>query len=77
MKKVQDLKLTAFLPEDKENSSLDTAMWYSNENLCERADEGGCITKNGLYFGTQDSREPKFCPRHFFGDDAYSLEATE
>ncbi len=33
--------------------------------------------KNGLYFGTQDSREPKFCPRHFFADDTYSLEPIQ
>ena len=77
MKKIQDLKLAAFLPEDAENSALDTAMWQSNQNLCERADEGQCITKNGIYFGTPDSHEPKFCPRHFFQDDAYSLKPIE
>jgi hypothetical protein len=76
MKKIQDLKLTAFLPEDKENSILDVAMWYSAKNACERQEEGGCITKNGIYFGTTDSLEPQFCPAHFFADDAYTIKPT-
>ena len=74
MKKIQDLKLIAFLPEDKEGSMLDVAMWFSAKNLCERQEEAACITKNGIYFGTTDSVEPKFCPLHFFADDAYTIE---
>jgi hypothetical protein len=74
MKKIQDLKLIAFLPEDQKNSELHTAMWQSEQNLCERANEGQCITKNEIYFGTPNNLEPKFCPRHFFEDDAYSIK---
>jgi len=74
MKKIQDLKLIAFLPEDKENSTLDVAMWHSPENICECQDDHACITKNGIYFGTTDSREPTLCPLHFFADQVYALE---
>jgi hypothetical protein len=79
MIKIQDLKLIAFLPEDKENSQLDVAMWHSDANLCEYRDDVGivgsqCQTLNSIYFGTPDSHEPKFCPRHFFADPCYRLE---
>ena len=76
MKKIQDLKLIAFLPFDKDNSILDVAVWYSGDNICTREEEGGCITKNGIYFGTTSDLEPTFCPLHFFADDAYTIEPT-
>ncbi len=76
LKKIQDLKLVAFLlDEGKENLSLDLAMWYCDENACELAETGKCITENGIYFGTIDGREPKFCPVHFFSSETgYKLE---
>ena len=76
MKKIQDLNIIAFLPEDRDNSELDVAMWQSDSNICECQGDGGhleCQTRDGIYFGTSDSREPKFCPAHFFGDTAYQL----
>ena len=76
MKKIQDLKLQAFLPYDKDNSMLDLAMWYSDENVCARQEDGGCITKDGIYFGTDSDTEPTFCPLHFFADEAYTISAT-
>ena len=71
---IQRLNLTSFLSGEKETSSLDVAMWRAQENVCELADQGACVTEHGYYFGTSDSREPKFCPAHFFGDLGYELE---
>jgi hypothetical protein len=62
------MKLIAHLPFvsvlDGDESSV--CAWESNENVCEY-DLPECVV-NGTYFGTDDSREPKFCQRHFFGD---------
>ena len=75
MKFIQELKLQAFLKEDKENSILNCGLWYSEINQCEQRDKE-CITTHGIYFGTTDNTEPKFCPLHFFKDSAYTLEPT-
>jgi hypothetical protein len=79
MIKIQDLKLVAFLPEDKDSSQLDVAMWHSDSNMCECQDDPGaagprCETQSGIYFGTPDSHEPKFSPAHFFSDPCYRVE---
>lgn len=84
MKILQSLNLTAYLPEDRENSEIDVAMWHSDENICALKDDAAvtqfdgtdCITKHGIYFGTSDSREPKFCPAHYFGDLGYTIEES-
>lgn len=78
---IQKLDLASYIPGDRENSEVDSAMYFSEEFICEMADGGpaeaySCITHNGLYFGTSDEREPKFCPRHYFEHNGYRLEPT-
>lgn len=77
MKYLQLLNLEARLPDEKEGEGLDCAMFHSPENICELQDTHDCITDNGLYFGTSDSREPKFCPRHYFTGTGYTLHTKK
>lgn len=46
---------------------LDIAIWESDENICDLVEPSRKCTNTTEYFGTSDSREPKFCPHHFFG----------
>jgi hypothetical protein len=52
-----------------DDSQTDCGLWESETNVCEfqgeRGTVGACDT-SGLYYGTTDSREPKFCARHFY-----------
>ena len=75
IKFVQLLNLVSYIDGDREDSELDAAMFWSKTNICEVQDPvaGGCVTLNGLYFGTSDSHEPKFCPAHYFGDLGYKI----
>lgn len=57
--------------ETTENEFL-VAIFYSSENICDLLDSD-CITFHGIYFGTDDEREPKFCPRHYFEENGYKL----
>jgi hypothetical protein len=42
-------------------------LWQSNENICEFQDDPpNACDPSGLFYGTTDSREPKFCARHFY-----------
>lgn len=68
------------LAHDPTQPGLDVWLWQSPENLCELdgSDQGRCDTTAGLYYGTGDEREPKFCPRHFYAthygpDASYQL----
>ena len=74
MKLIQHLNLKAYI-EGEQNSDLDVAMFWSSDNICEMSNpENDCITMNGLYFGTPDKHETKFCPKHFFSaEDGYKL----
>lgn len=76
MKLIQTIdKLTTY-PVGDRDSDLDVAIWHSDTNACEFHEEG-CLTHHGIYFGTSDSREPKFCPLHYFGETGYVLEVVE
>ena len=77
MKFVRDLPFASVLGED----SLDCVLWESAENACELENEDGLCDPSGYYYGTSDSREPKFCARHFYlrivngdGEANYRLE---
>ena len=88
MKHIQNLNLRLYLAkenrgsEPKEDSMLDSAMYYSKENICDLRDEQAvtqidgveCLTDYGIYFGTQDSREPQFCPMHYFTGGGYVIK---
>ena len=69
---VEDMRLLQILPYNtviNGDDELDVALWHSNRNICEmntsQHTDGLCDT-SGLYYGTSDSREPKFCARHFY-----------
>ena len=47
---------------------LDVGAWESEENICELQEDKRCLKNNIEYFGTTDSREPKFCFKHFIVD---------
>ena len=51
-----------------EKPTFDVVIWQSATNICEQREFGfgRCDTGEGLYYGTSDSREPKFCPRHYY-----------
>lgn len=67
------MRLKSYLPYDND-SELDCGMWWSDVPACEFDDEN-CLNSCGLYFGTMDSREPKFCAYHFFSMDmGYKIE---
>ena len=77
MEKIQRLNLVAYPTtekNDKDRSELDSALWYSSTNVCEFNEPLNCITEHGLYFGTSDEREPKFCPFHYFQNTGYTIE---
>ena len=60
---IKDMPFYSELGGDK----TDCALWQSDENICDlRASEPGVCDPSGLYYGTTDSREPKFCGRHFY-----------
>lgn len=78
--------ITSHIDGDKENTELDIAIWQADSNICELhdpqhmtqvPDTGECLTTHGIYFGTSDGREPKFCPAHFFSDLGYKIEPTD
>lgn len=41
------------------------ALWSCNSNACEFIEERNCDT-SGIYYGTEEKIEPKFCARHFY-----------
>jgi hypothetical protein len=71
---VDDMRLLQILPYSSiinGDEELDCALWHSSTNICERQpttvdDSTGLCDTSGLYYGTSDSREPKFCARHFY-----------
>lgn len=71
---VEDMRLLQILPYNSVingDDESDVALWHSNTNICERQpttldDSTGLCDTSGLYYGTSDSREPKFCARHFY-----------
>jgi hypothetical protein len=79
MRKIQDLDLIVYLPDDPEGSALDSALWHDDENICELSDDNHqqCVVEFGFFFGTTDSREPKFCPAHFFTGLGYKIKPSK
>lgn len=74
---VQQNKLELFIEGQEEDTKIDSAMWYLDpklSNQCELQAEGGCVIDFGFYFGTSDSREPKFCPAHYFTGNGYVIK---
>lgn len=56
-----------------DNDLTDCALWQSDENICELQDpaqqtqfDGMPCDPSGYYYGTSDSRDPKFCAYHFY-----------
>jgi len=50
---------------DPDSPSLLVCLFHCARNICECRDEGECQTTLGLYFGTEDPFEPKFCLNHY------------
>lgn len=85
MKYVKQLPFDSILDGD----ITDAALWSRDdddpESLCEfqssQEKDGKCDT-SGLFYGTGDSREPKFCARHFYqhvvnGDGKTNYKLTD
>jgi len=57
-----------------DGDELTCGLWKSDENICEyndpqqatRFDGAGECDTSGLYYGTDNAIEPKFCARHFY-----------
>ncbi len=76
IKFVQKLDLVSYEWRDRENTECDVAMYHSKENACEMQDEV-CTTHSGLYFGTTNPTEPKFCSAHFFSGGMYQFDVIK
>lgn len=45
----------------------DCCLWQSDQNICDaKDDDEGVCDPSGMFYGTGDGREPKFCARHFY-----------
>ena len=68
-----DPKLLASLPymselvseHDPDRPQFTVCLYHCPWNICEFRDEGGCEKMIGVYVGTDDPFEPKFCPHHY------------
>lgn len=57
-----------------DGDALICALWKSAENICEYGSQNqpdpsntdGLCDTSGLYYGTDDILEPRFCARHFY-----------
>lgn len=58
------IKVLPFFSE-LDNDFLDCGLWESDTNICELQEDNTCTKYSTEYFGTTDSREPKFCFKHF------------
>lgn len=80
MKLVKEMPFYSVL----DDNEFDCVLWQSQKQICEANDgsHGACDT-SGFYYGTSDSREPKFCARHFYdvvsgdGNGDYGLKDKE
>lgn len=54
-----------FILKDTDGNEHGASLWRNDADVCELKGDGNCV-KNGFYYGTEDSREPKFCARHYF-----------
>jgi hypothetical protein len=57
-----------------DNIKLEVGLWRADQNQCELAGKTNC-DDSGLYYGTLDQIEPKFCARHFY-QEVISCEGT-
>jgi len=48
------------------DDTLSVALWKSDKNVCEYSKDSTNCDTSGLYYGTDDVDEPKFCARHFY-----------
>ena len=61
LKHVKQMPFFSFLDGHK----LEVCLWKSKHLICEFDGKGRC-DESGYFYGTLDSREPKFCARHFY-----------
>ncbi len=55
------------LQSELDDQRLECGIWQSDANVCElQSDVAGACDTSGLYYGTNDERETKFCARHFY-----------
>lgn len=50
---------------DPDRPRFTVCLYHCPRNICECKDDDGCETKIGVYVGTDDPFEPKFCPHHY------------
>ena len=60
------IKPLPFRSQYETDDPLDCALWQSDTTICEFNAAGEHCDPSGLYYGTTDEREPKFCARHFY-----------
>jgi hypothetical protein len=55
------------LRDGEEPTSFEIGLWRSEANECDdQAGSTPCEITAGIFYGTSDVRDPKFCPRHFY-----------
>lgn len=75
MKFIKLLPFVTVLDDPKD--TLDCGLWQSGINECEMQGAKRGIDNcdnSGFYYGTSDSREPKFCARHFYQNVVNGVE---
>jgi hypothetical protein len=64
------MKLIKLLPYTSvlDGNETPCQLWQSDNNECEFQTDSsaGLCDTSGMYYGTDDLREPKFCARHFY-----------
>ena len=64
------------LRDGEEPTYFEIGLWRSKANECDDLGEATpCETTAGIFYGTSDARDPKFCPRHFY-DRHLGMKAT-
>ncbi len=71
---MQQIKTLPFRSQYESDDSFACVLWQSDTNICEfsfaRMPEPTDVVRacdpSGLFYGTCDAREPKFCARHFY-----------
>lgn len=73
MKLIKSLPWTVALTNSdgtkNQDSELDAAVFTADENICEMK-QSGCCDTCGMYYGSSNEADPKFCAKHYYHANA-------